>query len=559
MRKLTALLLALCMALSLFAGCQNAQTPSEPTAPPTTTPLATDPPATDPPVPPVQELYNVHLVYTLTDEEVESFNTQLLALEQLYLNDAPIEQIDAAEDALEELSDYINDQCSIANVIYSCDTTDEAGSDRFLKSQEIGNQISNNFMLCARRIYESDAPNKDYFFTDWTDAELEKLMHYTQRVMELEQRNAEILVEYRKLDDDTRTDGIIPLYKELVLNNNEIAKIYGYDNFYEYAYAVDYDRDYALEKIDVMRTYAQTYLAPAVSNAMDAFVQSFSALDKTKQLSLSALLFNDYDKIAVKYVDSYLESLPETAKAAMNKMFQENRVVFTDDKNAQEGAYTTLVDETGFCYFGPGYQSTMTVIHELGHYYGAVEGDMLSIPLDLAETQSQGNEWMFVTFVEDMILPEVYDVFVSYRLYEVIAGLLVQLAVDEFEELVYTQSDIGSMTKEDFEALMEQAASRYGGIDFYAANITDLQYYWRMVVVESPVYYISYAVSTMAALDLYTVAQKDYAGAMEIYCKLAEEEDYEEGFLHIINSAGLLGPFTENAYKSIYEAVTVTQ
>ena len=38
----------------------------------------------------------------------------LLALEQLYLQDASIEEIDAAEDAIEELSDYIVDQCSIA-------------------------------------------------------------------------------------------------------------------------------------------------------------------------------------------------------------------------------------------------------------------------------------------------------------------------------------------------------------------------------------------------------------------------------------------------------------
>ena len=116
-------------------------------------------------------------------------------------------------------------------MIYCYDTTNEEASDRFLKSQELCNKVADEFMLCARRIYESDAPNKDYFFTDWSDAEMEKLMHYTTRVSELEQRNAELLVAYRDMEDPTTDPRIAPIYREFVQNNNEIASIYGYDNF----------------------------------------------------------------------------------------------------------------------------------------------------------------------------------------------------------------------------------------------------------------------------------------------------------------------------------------
>ena len=180
MKKLLSLLLVLCLILSAFSGCQTEKEASMPVPRPTGSAQQDS-----------ESPYNKHLVYTLTDVDVEKFSIDLLALEQLYLQGASIEEIDTAEDALEELSDFINDQCSIAQVIYCYDTTDETASDRFLKSQEIGNRVSDEFMLCARRIYESDAPNKDYFFTDWTDAEMEQLMHYTSRVAELEQRNAD--------------------------------------------------------------------------------------------------------------------------------------------------------------------------------------------------------------------------------------------------------------------------------------------------------------------------------------------------------------------------------
>ena len=181
MKKLLCALLALCLVLSAFAGCQSKK--GEPV------PTSAGPNQQNPESP-----YNKHLVYTMTDADVEKFSADLLALEQLYLQGASIEEIDMAEDALEDLTEFISDQCNIAQVIYCYDTTDETASDRFLKSQEIGNRVTDEFMLCARRIYESDAPDKNYFFTDWTDAEMEQLMHYTSRVAELEQRNAELLV-----------------------------------------------------------------------------------------------------------------------------------------------------------------------------------------------------------------------------------------------------------------------------------------------------------------------------------------------------------------------------
>ena len=40
---------------------------------------------------------------------------------------------------------------------------------------------------------------------------------------------------------------------------------------------------------------------------------------------------------------------------------------------------------------------------------------------------------------------------------------------------------------------------------------------------------------------------------MEIYCSLVELDDYNDGFLAIIEEAGLPGPFQEDVYEYIYE------
>lgn len=542
MKKLLCLLLVFCLAVGLFTGCQVQKAEPQPTPAPT---------GSSNPEP--ESGYNKHLVYTLTDSEVEKFSADLLALEQLYLQDASIEEIDAAEDAIEELSDYIVDQCSIAHVLYCYDTTDEVASERYLASEEISNRVVDEFMLCARRIYQSDAPNKDYFFIDWTDAEMEKLMNYTSRVAELEQRNAELLVAYRDMKDPATDPRMAPIYRELVQNNNEIAEIYGYDNYYEYAYRVGYDRDYEPQTVDKMHRYAKIYLVAACEMAYSAFVKNYQSLSSIQQMKLSNLLAASYDASGVNYVEKYLLSLPESMRNAMNRMFEEDRVVFVTSPNAREGAFTDLIGDEPFCYFGPGYSAADTVIHELGHFYGGIAGDMYEIPLDLAETQSQGNEWLFTAFLKNELTDAVYKTYVSYVLYDLIAGTLVQLAVDAFEMEVYSCEDIASFDRDDFEAIMAQVAEPYGGIGFYNEYITDLQKYWKMVVVEAPVYYISYAVSSMAAISLYSVANEDMARAIEIYRGLVELEDYDAGFLAIIEEAGLPGPFRQDVYEYIYE------
>ena len=106
---------------------------------------------------------------------------------------------------------------------------------------------------------------------------------------------------------------------------------------------------------------------------------------------------------------------------------------------------------------------------------------------------------------------------------------------------------------------MESVATQYFSMTYIKDRITDINKYWRQVVVDQPVYYISYAVSSIAAISLYEVALQDYDQAIGIYIKLCEEIDLDEGFLGNLKNGGLYSPFDEQFYielKAFIESQT---
>ena len=79
--------------------------------------------------------------------------------------------------------------------------------------------------------------------------------------------------------------------------------------------------------------------------------------------------------------------------------------------------------------------------------------------------------------------------------------------------------------------------------------------YWRLVVVEQPVYYISYAVSGIASISLFTMAEENYGNAMNVYQTLCEDVDLNAGFLGNIEAAGLLSPFQKTFYTKLAQII----
>lgn len=518
------------------------QLPTQPTTVPTPTEPSV-PPTTEPEDPAKYEL-----VYTLTQEQVDEFYRLLDECEQLSIVGEDIDAIEASMEALDEAYLFLEEQHSIAMIFHYSHMSDKDLEQRYLDTVDIATEANDAYLQMARRVYLSDTPAKDILFEGWTDEDIASLLAYDEEIAEIQKRNAEIGVEYRATKDDARK---IELYIEMVKNNNAIARYYDYDSYYTYAYEKVYNRDYGMDELAQMRQFAKTYLVNDFYTSLNNFYAYFGNLDAGVQQRVQDFLFNSYDEQRADYVGMYIDGAPESLQKALREMLEHDSL-FTKAVDAREGAFTTMIGERSYCYFGPGYWSSTTVMHEGGHYYASLYSDLGNIPLDLAEVHSQANEWLFISFLKDKMAYSVQRSAVDYRLYENIAMTLICLMVDEFEQEVYS-TDLTSFTAADFDAIMDRIAKSYfpnGNVKDYLA---DMNYYWRQVVVDQPVYYISYAVSGIAAVGVFTEAEKDYDHAMAIYQKLCEEPVLDEGFLANLVSAGLPGPFDEDFYKQLHE------
>ena len=525
--------------------------PTEPTI------IATEPAETISPSPELSlTVKEAELVYEMTDADVEEFYTMLEKGEALAMSSTDSDEVDAFFEELDDQFEYMESQYSIAMTLYYCDLNDSQASDLYLEVTDLVTDANDAYIQAARRIYLSDCMHKDVLFDDWTEQELEMLVKYTDEIPALEKRNAEIEVEYQAMQDSsTMYEDMVPLYIEMVQNKNRIAQIYGYDNFYDYAYDITYERDYGREEIAIMRSYVQSYLSDALGEAMESFVTNLNTLSNTDRRFISDFLSSDYTKNE-NLLLNYLSTLPSNTQTALLNMFNGDILLKQNASGAMEGAFTTTIsEERCICFFGPGYSNLLTVLHEGGHYYGGMYNNLNDIPMDLAETQSQGNEWLFIAYLLETSNNDCNRLIRDYKLYDDLATILICVIVDEFEERVYSHPDVASLDCDDLDAIMADVCASYGGEEYLAEVATDIQNYWRLVVVEQPVYYISYGVSAISAMSIFTQAQEDYDAGVDAYVQVIESVTTDAGFLDNISQIGLDGPFDEDVYKAISKMV----
>ncbi len=490
--------------------------------------------------------------YTLNDDTLDTFRKLLEEAEALGKGS----DLKKAEEAVKKLDDaYMDlvDQNQIAYVKYCLDQTVAETKEQYLYSEEVTNQAEADYNAMLKRVYLSESPIRDDLFADWTQEEIDMMLKYNDEIKDLQNRNSELTTEFRELkENDAWEQNMIRLYNEFVKNNNRIAVIYGYENYYTFANRMVYKRDYDAEKLSAMRSLVAQYLPDCHSASSEKFNEIYENLPRKKGALLSELIYDPYDTLAENYVLLYINDLPESTQQGMEDLFSGERSVFTDNRNAYAGAYTTFIDDAPFCFFGPDYYNSETVVHELGHYYGGKYADAWSQPMDLAETQSQGNEWLYMRFLQRFLEDDIYSCYTEYKMLSALGEAICFVMIDEFEEQVYTHPNAGNLTLQQYNGLMEKVAVNYGGIQYINESIMNIQAYWKYVVIESPVYYISYAVSSVAAIDLYMQAETDEAVARENYRKLVEECPEGAGFLECITLSGLRDPFEESFYRTLH-------
>ncbi|WP_295077281.1 hypothetical protein [Ruminococcus sp.] len=285
----------------------------------------------------------------------------------------------------------------------------------------------------------------------------------------------------------------------------ELIEDYTPETFY-----TQYDRDYTGEEILELGKTVSDKIIPVYKEMLKDYFGTVSWSDYFSE--------DDSEENPFETVREYAKTLSPEFDKYSQKLIDEKLYTVCYNDDAFEGAFTDeLPTQNSAKIFignmGNSRNRLTTAIHEFGHYYASFFDEthalMAKNNLDIAEIQSQGFELLFMQFYND-IYGKSGDSMKLYRILNIADSIVCGFLVGEFEYSIISEKD--SITPEEvvdkFNDLFEELE-----IDYHLSDIPH--------IIESPGYYISYATSALASLDLLDDVMNDPAKALEKYEKMA--------------------------------------
>lgn len=479
------------------------------------------------------------------------------------------EAFDKYCDALE----YADSMQTLLSLQQSIDATDDAITAELNEIDKLMNECYEKYIDLCEELAALDY--KDEVLDDWTERDfelLEKKAAYTDaEYTALTSRQTELVNEYISRMSSMRfeykgkqytfeeiyyMDGISDadynrllkeymaalesigeLYVQLVNINKAIAAKAGYDSFADFCYENTYYRDYGTEEAAKLHALVKQLVAPKIHDLSEAITQSeYAALSR---YYYKDGMLKDQRKLILNYLD---EMGMSDVFADMEKY---GYVYIGNDSKMQSGAYTTYIDyyDMPFIYIcqNGGYNDMLTLLHEFGHFYPEYTlGDECADIIDVCEIQSQANEFLFLKYF-DALGANARKGITKFQLIDAMYSLCYGCMYDEFQQHVYSGD---YKTASEINDLYMQLCDEY--------NMEGSDYGWVEVGhnFQVPMYYISYAVSIVPALEIFRTSTTDRTAAIDTYHRLAEIKA-GTGFNETLSQIGLASPFEYDTLKQL--------
>lgn len=339
------------------------------------------------------------------------------------------------------------------------------------------------------------------------------------------------------------------VYCRLVKVRNQIAANLGYSSYADYAYETLYMRQYGISDVKAFREYVKRELLPFYTNLYDSL---------------------DFDRLAdgdAYMAKAYPENLHDIIRPIMRVISPEMELVYNDmlenalcsleySPTKAEMSFTTYIECYGLPYLfvQPSAQATsfdfFTVVHEFGHYYSFVLNSITeynAYDLDASEVASQAYELIFAEYMGDIFKEnEVASAEYRYLLLNILSSIISGCMYDEFQERVYA---LPNCSTEEINRIFGEIRTAYGS-EFYdvgdGASLSWIDVTHNFI---APFYYISYATSAVAALQIWADEE-----AEDLYFTFVDNAD-EMFFLDNISACGLSDPFTPDTLKTIMNTI----
>ncbi len=332
-----------------------------------------------------------------------------------------------------------------------------------------------------------------------------------------------------------------PIYLELLKIRTELAELAGYDNYAAYADEKEYCRDYSEEDIEQLykdiKKISKTYYDSYYSSYWD---------DGGKPLPKMSV------KKLLKTLSKYSSLVDDMTEDSANQMISDKLITIGDEKNRQDGAFTTYIYNAGCPFISmtlDGERDFIVLSHEFGHfveYNNEVQKNVLtdSDNVDLAEIASNGLAGLMTNFYDEIYKGKAESA-TRAAIGELLENVIDGCIEDEFQRAIYEDPD---MTLEEINELYSETYAEYNS---WAKG--DPGYSWVFVShnFEAPMYYISYTVSALAALQIWNQSNKDFDGAVKTWEKFIKEGTYNRTYLDVVGKCGLIKFTEKGAVKKI--------
>ncbi len=352
--------------------------------------------------------------------------------------------------------------------------------------------------------------------------------------------------------DQVKNEAICPIFLDLVRNRNARAQIYGYDNYAEYAYTDLYNRDYTIEEIKSVYAAVKEYIVPVLAE-----VEGRVYAGKLDELLYMDYLTEDY---VIDVVGRHMGDINPALAEVYQYMVDHHLYDIDYDPNKMNVGYTTTLYEyqEPFIFNTPDYTyyDLETMIHEFGHYNEAFHAGTTLITdvtnMDVAEIHSQGLELLYLEYADDVYGEGLGDTARQMILYQILYSVIDGCLYDEFQNAVFAADH--EMTEEEVNRLFRRLSEEYGYVYY---DMEDVAYDWVDVphTFSSPMYYVSYGTSALAALDIWTIAQEDRQAGIDKYMELTTY-GLTTTYCELLEECGLKSIFEEGTIREIAQAVS---
>ena len=333
-------------------------------------------------------------------------------------------------------------------------------------------------------------------------------------------------------------ESIGPIYLELLQVRKELAKEYGYENYADYCYDKVFGRKYSTEDAaSFCDTIKENIGSRFYGSGASSYIYNSSGF--RTEFSLDEIF---------DIVDSFTAGFDKEINDSFHVLLDKKLYDIDDGDGRYAGSYTSTIYTEGLPFIFINEEKTVaglsTLEHEFGHFTNSLyeEKDPDNFyrdgNYDVMEIHSNSmqllcsNHYGEILGHDEAVQAVQYEI--AFQLYSVLDGCI----YDEFQRDAYKNPD---MTLDELNELYGDICREYGQTD-----APGNEYMWVFIThtFESPMYYISYAVSALSALEIWQLSRNiGEDKAVGIWLDLMHEKD-DEDYETVMKKAGLT-PFTD--------------